>query len=91
MCDNIVGCKNNKIAYLYHSNQLTLIMENRIMKIFRLVIMALAFVVLTVFMVLHVRAGIETQMSKLYLGLYVVLMGWAAVRVFSIAKDLFQK
>ena len=66
-------------------------MGNRIMKIFRLVIMALAFVVLTVFMVLHIRAGIETQMSKMYLGLYIILMGWAAVRVFSIAKDLFQK
>ncbi len=66
-------------------------MESRFMKIFRLVIMAAAFVVLAVFMILHVRAGIETQMSKLYLGLYLILMGWAAVRVFSIAKDLLQK
>ena len=61
------------------------------MKIFHMAVMVLAFVVLTVFMVLHVRAGIESQMSKLYLGLYLILMGWAAVRVFSIAKDLFQK
>lgn len=66
-------------------------MGNKIMKIFHLVVMALAFVVLTIFMILHVRAGIDSQMSKLYLGLYLVLMGWAAVRVFSIAKDLFQK
>lgn len=66
-------------------------MENRIMKILRLVIMAVAFVVLAVFLVLNYRAGVETQMQKLYIGLYLVLMGWAAVRVFSIAKDLFQK
>lgn len=66
-------------------------MGNKIMKIFHMAVMVLAFVVLTVFMVLHVRAGIESQMSKLYLGLYLILMGWAAVRVFSIAKDLFQK
>lgn len=66
-------------------------MENRIMKILRLVIMAAAFIVLAVFMVLNIRAGVETQMQKLYIGLYVVLMGWAAVRVFSIAKDLFKK
>ena len=50
--------------------------------------MVLAFVTLTVFMVLHVCAGIETQMSKLYLGLYIILMVWAAVRVFSIVKEL---
>ena len=66
-------------------------MDNRIMKIFRLVIMAAAFIVLAVFMVLHFRAGVETQMQKIYLGLYIILMGWAAVRVFSLAKDLFQK
>lgn len=66
-------------------------MENRIMKILRLVIMAAAFIVLAVFMVLNIRAGVETQMQKLYIGLYVVLMGWAAVRVFSIAKDLLKK
>ena len=66
-------------------------MENRIMKVLRLVIMAVAFIVLAVFMVLNYRAGVETQMQKLYVGLYLVLMGWAAVRVFSIAKDLFQK
>ena len=66
-------------------------MESRLMKIFRLVIMAAALVVLTVFMILHVRAGIETQMAQLYLGLYVILMGWAAVRVFSLAKELLKK
>ena len=66
-------------------------METRFMKFFRLAVMAVAFVVLAVFTVLHVRAGLETQMSKLYLGLYVILMAWASIRVFSIAKDLFQK
>ena len=66
-------------------------MGNRILKILHLAVMAIAFVALAVFMVLHVRAGLETQMSKLYLGLYVILMAWAAVRVFSIAKDLLKK
>lgn len=66
-------------------------MGNKILKIFHLAVMAIAFVALTVFMVLHVRAGIDTQMSKLYLGLYILLMVWAAVRVFSIAKELRKK
>lgn len=66
-------------------------MENRFMKIFRLVIMALALVVLIVFMVLHVRTGLESQMSKVYLGLYGLLIIWAGVRVFSLVKDIIKK
>lgn len=66
-------------------------MENRFMKIFRLVIMALALVVLIVFMVLHVRAGLESQMSKVYLGLYGLLIIWAGVRVFTLVKDIIKK
>jgi hypothetical protein len=66
-------------------------MESRIMKIFRLVIMAAAFIILAVFLVLHASAGLETQMSKIYLGLYIILMGWAGVRVFSLAKELLKK
>lgn len=66
-------------------------METRFMKFFRLAVMAIAFIVLAVFTVLHIRGGLDTQMSKLYLGLYVILMAWAAIRIFSISKDLFQK
>lgn len=66
-------------------------MENRFMKIFRLVIMALALVVLIVFMVLHVRAGLESQMSRVYLGLYGLLIIWAGVRVFTLVKDIIKK
>lgn len=61
------------------------------MKIFHLVVMALALVALVVFLVLHISAGIDSQMSKLYLGLYIMLIIWAAARVFSITKDLLQK
>ena len=66
-------------------------MESRLMKIFRLVILSLALVTLVVFMILHIRAGIGSQMSKLYLGLYILLIGWAGIRVFNPAKDLLQK
>jgi hypothetical protein len=66
-------------------------MGNKIMKIFHLVVMALALVALVVFLVLHISAGIDSQMSKLYLGLYIMLIIWAAARVFTITKDLLQK
>ena len=42
-------------------------------------------------MILHVRSGLGTQVSKLYLGLYIMLTLWAAARVFTLSKDLFQK
>lgn len=66
-------------------------MGNKIMKIFHLVVMALALVALVVFLVLHISAGIDSQMSKLYLGLYIMLIIWAAARVFTITKDLLKK
>lgn len=66
-------------------------MENRFLKIFHLAVMALALVALVVFLVLHVLAGLDTQMSKIYLALYVLLIIWAGTRVYTLTKDLIQK
>ena len=66
-------------------------MGNRFLKIFHLAVMALALVALIVFLVLHVLAGLDTQMSKIYLALYVLLIIWAGIRVYTLTKDLIQK
>lgn len=66
-------------------------MEKKIAKIVRLVIMSIALVALVVFLVLHIRTGLETQMSKIYLALYIMLIVWAGARVFTITKDLLNK
>lgn len=66
-------------------------MEKKIAKIIRLVIMAIALVALIVFLIIHISTGILTQMSKIYLGVYILLILWAAVRVFTMTKDLLQK
>jgi len=66
-------------------------MGNRFLKIFHLAVMALALVALIVFLVLHVLAGLDTQMSKIYLALYVLLIIWAGTRVYTLTKDLIQK
>lgn len=66
-------------------------MEKKIAKIIRLVIMAAALVALLVFLILHIGAGIDSQMSKIYLALYILLIIWAGMRVFTITKDLLQK
>lgn len=66
-------------------------MGNRILKIFHLAVMALALVALMVFLVLHIIGGLDTQMSKIYLALYILLIIWAGTRVYSLAKELIQK
>ena len=56
-------------------------MGNRFLKIFHLAVMALALIALVVFLVLHVLAGLDTQMSKIYLALYVLLIIWARIYI----------
>ncbi len=66
-------------------------MGNRFVKIFHFAVMAIALVAIVVFMVLHVKAGLETQMSKVYAALYVLLAIWAGIRTYSLGKDVFGK
>lgn len=63
-------------------------MGNRIMKIFHFAVMALALVALVVFAILHACGGLETQMSKLYMAVYVILAIWATTRVITLYKDI---
>ena len=53
--------------------------------------MAIALVAIIVFMVLYVKQGLDTQMSKVYAVLYALLAIWAGIRVYSIGKDVFRK
>ena len=53
--------------------------------------MSIALVALVVFLVLHIRTGVETQIGKIYLALYIMLIVWAGARVFTITKDLLNK
>lgn len=66
-------------------------MGNRFLKIFYAVFMALILAALLVFMVMHIRAGLETQYSKLMLAGYVLLLLWAGMRVFTLVKELIRK
>ncbi len=66
-------------------------MGNRFVKIFHFAVMAIALVAIIVFMVLHVKQGLDTQMSKVYAVLYALLAIWAGIRVYSIGKDVFRK
>ena len=66
-------------------------MGNKALKIFYAVFMALMLVALTVFMIIHIRAGLDSQNAKIPLAGYILLIFWAAARLFSLIRNLLGK
>ncbi len=66
-------------------------MGNKVLKIFYTVFMTLILAAIVVFMVIHIRAGLDTQYAKLILAGYAMLLLWAGVRVFTLVKELIKK
>lgn len=66
-------------------------MGNKALKIFYAVFMALMLVALTVFMIIHIRAGLDSQNAKILLAGYILLIFWAAARLFSLIRNLLGK
>ena len=63
-------------------------MGNKALKIFYAVFMALMLVALTVFMVIHIRAGLDGNNDKILLAGYELLIIWAAGRLFTLIRNL---
>lgn len=61
------------------------------MKIFYAVFVALMLVALTVFMIIHIRAGLDGQNAKILLAGYILLIIWAAARLFTLVRNLLEK
>ena len=66
-------------------------MKNKFLKILYAVLMALAVVALVVFMIIHIRAGLNGVNSKLLLAAYVLMIFWAGFRLYAIIKNLLGK
>lgn len=66
-------------------------MGNKILKICLAVLMTAAIVILTVLMVMHIKGGLTSQSAKMYMWFYVILIVWAAIRLFSLVKDILKK
>ena len=64
--------------------------HRKIMKGMVALVMAAVLVVLVMLTVAHVKAGIVSQSSKLMLGGYILMMAYAAYRVFSNIRDIFR-
>ena len=71
--------------------QKIIIMGNKALKILYAVFMALMLVALTVFMIIHIRAGLDGQNAKILLAGYILLIIWAAARLFTLVRNLLGK
>ena len=63
-------------------------MGNKALKIFYAVLMALMLVALAVFMIVHIRAGLDGPYAKIRLAAYILLIVWASARLFTIIRNL---
>lgn len=63
---------------------------HKILKGLVAVVMAAVLVVLAMLTIKHVQAGIMTQNQKLMLGAYVLMMLYAAYRLFVNIRDIFR-
>ena len=63
-------------------------MGNKALKIFYAVFMALMIVALIVFMIIHIRAGLDGTNAKILLAGYVLLIIWAAGRLFTLIRNI---
>lgn len=63
-------------------------MGNKALKIFYAVFMSLMLVALAVFMIVHIRAGLDGQYAKILLAGYILLIVWASARLFTIVRNL---
>ncbi len=66
-------------------------MGNNVLKIFYAVFMTLILAAMVVFMVIHIRAGLDGQNAKLLLGGYILLILWAVYRIFTLIRDITRK
>lgn len=63
-------------------------MGNRIFKIMYAVFMALVLIAVLAFMVLHIKAGLQSGNAKLLLGGYILILIWGATRLYTLIKNL---
>ncbi len=66
-------------------------MGNKALKIFYAAFMTLILAAMVVFMVIHIRAGLDSQTAKLLLGGYILLIIWASYRIFTLIRDITRK
>jgi hypothetical protein len=63
-------------------------MNNKIFKITYAAIIAIILIALVVFLIMQICSGVEGNIATLYTAMYVLLIIWAAIRLFSLIKEI---
>ena len=63
-------------------------MGNKVFRIFFAAMMTLAIIALVVFMIVHIRAGLDGTNAKLMLAAYVLMLIWAGFRLLATIRSL---
>lgn len=63
-------------------------MGNRIFKIAYVAFMALVLLAVVVFMILHIKAGLQSGNAKLILAGYIIIFIWGLTRLYTLIKNL---
>jgi len=63
-------------------------MGNRVFKIIYAAFMALVLIAVLAFMILHIKAGLQSGNAKLLLGGYILIFIWGATRLYTLIKNL---
>ena len=66
-------------------------MGNKAFRIFFAAMMTLAIIALVVFMIVHIRAGLDGTNAKLLLAAYILMIFWAGFRLFFTIKSLLDR
>ncbi len=66
-------------------------MGNKAFRIFFAAMMILAIIALVVFMIVHIRAGLDGVNAKLLLAAYVLMIIWAGFRLLATIRSLSGK
>ena len=82
------GLGNSTQKYLYLQSEKTRNMGNRIFKIAYAAFMALMVIAVIVFMILHIKAGLQSGNAKLLLAGYILIAIWGITRLITLIKDL---
>lgn len=63
-------------------------MNNKIFKITYAAIISIILIALVVFMVMQICSGVKGNIATLYTAMYGLLIIWAAVRLYSLIKEI---
>lgn len=65
-------------------------MNTKIVRILYAVLLLAILVTLICLVAVHIKAGLQTGLAKIYLAAYALLIVWAVYRLFTLVRDILR-